>query len=131
MHFWGDKDFSDEQFNQVGDAAEYIGSNLLKWFRIGVRQRKEKYGTVRVYCSLGFSSLYSLWRPHYVWIPKWWPYSLDLNISRYLMPLVNFIALPIQQIGYRYIYKQAVKKWPHLKNEILCCADFSEYLKGL
>jgi len=131
MHSWGDKDFSDELFNQVDDAAEFIGHNLRKWFRVGVTQTKEKFGTARVYCHLGWSSFHCIFRPGYCWIPKWWPWSLDLKISEYVMPLLNRIVIPIQISGYRYFYQKAVKKWPHLREEILCCSDYPEYLKGL
>lgn len=131
MHLWGDPDFSDEMFNQVQDAAWFIGRNLAKWGKIGVRDSKEKYGTVRVYCHFGFSSFYSLWRPQYLWVPKWWPYRLDLMIFRFIEPLVNLISFPIQKAVYRYFYQRAIKKWPEIKEEILCCANFPEYLKKL
>lgn len=131
MHSWGDEDFSDELFNQVEDAAQYIGENLRKWFRVGVMQYKEKFGTVRVYCHLGFSCFHSIIYPGYCWIHKWWPYSLDLKISEYLMPLLNRIVIPIQISGYRYFYKRAIQKWPHLREEIICCADYDEYLREL
>lgn len=36
-----------------------------------------------------------------------------------------------QRFIYRLAYKQAIKKWPDLKDEILCCADWEEYLGGL
>lgn len=129
MHSWGH--WPDEEFDKVNDAAEYIGEGLRRWFRVGVIQYKEKFGTVRVYCHLGWSAFYEVWRPGYVWVPTWWPWRLDLKISQVVMPLVNFISIPIMISGYRYFYKSALKKWPHLREEILCCADFPEYLHGL
>ena len=35
------------------------------------------------------------------------------------------------EIFYRETYKKAIEKWPHLKQEILQGADWSEYLEGL
>jgi len=131
MHCYGDEDFSDEMFSQVDAAAWYIGERMANWFRIPVRQMKEKFGTVRVYCGFGFSSVYSIWRPQHMWVPKWWPWSLDLKVSKYVMSLINRMIVPIQISGYRYFYKKAIKKWPYLKAEILCCADYPEYLKEI
>ncbi len=131
MHCWGDKDFSDEQFNQVNNVAAYIGTNLRRYFLIGVRQYKEKFGTVRVYCDLGFSCFHSIFYPGYCWIHPWWPYSFDLKVSQYIMPLINAVMIPIQKIGYRYTYKRAIKLWPEFKEEILYCADYPELLKGM
>lgn len=131
MHYYGDVDFSDEMFSKVDQAAEYIGINLVKWGRIGVRQYKEKYGSVRVYCGFGYDAFYFIWRPNYMWVPKWWPYGLDIKISNYLMVPINWVVVPIQKKIYRYFYKKAIDKWPEIKKEILCCADYPELLRGL
>jgi hypothetical protein len=32
---------------------------------------------------------------------------------------------------YRKLYSDMVKKFPHLKEEIVCCADYDELLIGL
>ena len=36
-----------------------------------------------------------------------------------------------QAFVYRQAYKNAIKRWPHLKREILDSADWWEYLEGL
>lgn len=128
MHTWGDEDVDWEGIN---NAADYIGDNLVRWGRINVRQVKEKFGTVRVYCSLGFHCFHGLIFPRYCWIHKWWPYGLDLAISNVIAGIFNKVLVPYQQAIYRHYYSKAVQKWAHLREEILCCADYSEYLKGL
>lgn len=127
-HSWGEKGVD---WEGIENASYYIGDWLAKWVRMPVFQCKEKFGTVRVYCAIGWESFYSIWRPKHAWVVKWWPYKLDLTVSQYLMPLLNKIVVPIHRTAYRFRYKQAIKDWPHLKDEILECADFGEYLKGL
>jgi len=36
-----------------------------------------------------------------------------------------------QELVYRRAYKNAIEKWPHLKEEILKGADWDEFLQGL
>lgn len=128
MHSWGDEDVD---WKGIDDAAYYIGCFIATWGRIGVMQTKEKFGTVRVYCHLGFSCFHGLVYPWHHWIHSWWPYKLDLAISGAIAKYVNYVLYPWQKLVYRQAYKNAVKKWPHLKAEILDCADFYEELKGL
>ena len=129
MHTYGN--WPDEYFNQVDDAADQIGRYMARWGRICVLQTKEKFGTVRVYCHLGFSSFHEVIWPRHCWIHKWWPYRLDLTLSRRIMTVVNKIILPYQRFIYRRAYSQAVNKYPHLKNEIMCVADYGELLEGV
>lgn len=128
MHDWSDENVD---WNGINDAAGYIGYWLRKWVRMDVRDVKEKFGTVRVYCSFGWSSIYSIYRPGYCWYPEWWPVKLDLWLG-YDTPIfkwLNKIIIPIQIRAYRWRYRNAVRKWPHLREEIMCCADHQELLK--
>jgi hypothetical protein len=129
MHYWGDPDVP---WADIDDAAYYIGKGLRKW-RVDVRQWKEKFGTVRVYCSLGIWGWHQLAYPGYVhsqW-PKWlWKLSLSRWTTWPLRPL-NFFVIPFHKWLYRRYYAKAVQKWPHIREEILCCADFSELLDKL
>lgn len=129
MHTYGN--WSDKYFEQVDDAAEMIGAFISRWGRMGVMQTKEKFGTVRVYCHFGIDCIHSIFWPRHCWIHKWWPYSFDLSISSWLMPLVNKIMVPYQEWIYRLAYKRAVKKYPHLTNEILVMADYGKLLDGI
>lgn len=130
MHSYGD--WPDERFNEIDDAGYYIGRWLRIWVRMPVTQIKEKFGTVRVYCSFGWSQIYSIWRPHYCWLPTWWPTKLDnwLSYQTPLLKVLNFFVVPIQKRAYAWRYKKAVQKWPHLYDEIVSCADWGELLEG-
>lgn len=123
---------SKQQEVDADAAATYIGESLLRW-RIGVRQYKEKYGTVRVYCSLGWQSMHDVLHPGHCYI-QFRRNSLLYNMeymyrtNRALFGLINLVVLPVHRAVYRYYYSQAVRKWPHLEREILQFADFPEVL---
>lgn len=124
MHYYGDKDFN--YWEELDQAASYIGLFCRKYGRIGVSQYKEKYGTVRVYCSFGWDQFGEIIYPGYQWCKgrKWlWRVYIPFWVSR--------LFAPYQQFIYRLAYKNAIKKWPMIRKEILCCADWSEYLGGL
>jgi hypothetical protein len=130
MHTWGDKGVD---WQGINDCAEFIGSNLRKWGRVNVWQWKEKYGTVRVHCELGLTSLYQLHHPGWAYI-HWPPWAERLHYSRaasYICQKCYPVFLTIHKWLYRYLYSGALKKWPHLKNEIMVAADHPKYLKGL
>lgn len=126
MHLWGDECVD---WDGIDSAAEFIGKGIRKFGRISVWQYKEKYGTVRVYCSFGWNSLQHIIFPGYVRqvIPAW----IDNNFISKIIQMLNPIIVPYQYFIYRLFYKLAVKKWPHLREEILSCADYSELLKGV
>lgn len=128
MHRWGDKDVD---WLGIEDAAGFIASSLRKWGRISV-DGKEKWGTVRVYCTLGWYQFHSITHPGYAFsqYPKWlWHLDCDWG-PRILRPL-NWIVLPYHRWLYRRCYQLALERWPHLRKEILSAADFSELLQGL
>lgn len=126
MHEWGDKEVD---WVGIDDAAEYIGVFCRRWARLG-GQAKEKYGTVRFYVNFGRVSLHTLVYPGYVYnqFPNWL-WSLD---CKYIGPTLRFvfgkISFKWQKYIYRKAYFNAIKKWPHLREEILCCADYKEYI---
>lgn len=129
MHMWGQEDVD---WQGINDAAYYIAHWLRVWARIPVQDYKEKYGTVRVYCGFGIAGIYGLWRPSYVWYPKWWPIKLDMWLT-YHTPIFNWInklVVPLQQRAYVWRYGQAVRKWPHLYKEIVSQADYGELFEG-
>jgi hypothetical protein len=128
MHQWGDEGVD---WDGINDAGRYIGYWLKKWVRMDVRDVKEKFGTVRIYCSFGWQGVYSIWRPGYCWYPKWWPIKLDFWITdTKLFSLLNRFVVFVQVNAYVWRYKKAVQKWPHLYNEIVSCADHGELFEG-
>lgn len=131
-HDWSDEDFDWKGLNW---CVEYLDKNLRKWGRINVRQVKEKYGQLRCYCSLGWSSLFSITHPGWcsykvAGYPKWLT-TLDIFYLSRIIPYLNYIILPYHKFLYRKLYKDCVKKYPHLREEILCAADYHELLKDL
>lgn len=128
MHQWGEEGVD---WDGINDAAAYIGYWLRKWLRMHVSDVKEKFGTVRVYCSFGWDTFYSIVYPGYMWVKPWWPYKLDLMVSAHIMPFINRFAVPLQQWAYARRYKKAVQKWPHLYSEIVSGADWGELFEGV
>ena len=151
MHQWGDEGVD---WAGIDAAAAYIGLGLRKWGRVSVSQFKEKYGTVRVYCSLGVNTFHQLWRPGYMFCRyKWeWLWKLDLAISyaypRFLERILEKFSIPNRWVRwinlwtllnlaliwpyhkwlYKRYYRQARRKWPHLAQEIYRAADWYELL---
>lgn len=144
MHNWGDNDVD---WAGIDNAADYIEKYCIRWGRFG-GQAKEKYGTVRFYVSF-HNMLYELfWTSHHYarWThASYWPRSIRW-LSHLIGPALswfddkiyshryNFLILIIQKWQhkvYRNAYKNALKRWPHLRDEILCCADYPDLLEGL
>ena len=115
-----------------GNAAWFIHRYLVRYGRISVRQSKEKYGTVRVYCSLGYWGFFSLLNPGHVYVhwPRWLN-DLDWKIGRPVMQILNKVIVPYHKFIYRKAYKKAVEKYPAIKDRILRTADYPELLEGL
>lgn len=118
MHNWGKEGVD---WKGINDAAEYIGEGLRKWGRINVSQWKEKWGIVCVYCSFGWWQVHNITHPGYSYI-QW-------KIGHLYVPeLLNKLVVPYQEWLYRRYYRKALQKWPHLREEILSGADYSELL---
>lgn len=132
MHVWGD---GFEYFAEVGEAAVDIGFFCIKYGRINVTCMKEKYGTTRVYCSMGYYSLHGLLFPQYVFKhPRYpqWLWSLDIYyIGPFLRKVFGKPLCAWQKFIYRLAYKRAIIKYPMIRTEILNGADYDELLKGL
>lgn len=106
-------------------AALDIHECLFRYGRISVRQSKEKYGTVRVYCSLGYYGFYDMLYPGRVWVhwPRWL-HGLDLKYGSAVMRVLNKIIVPYHKFVYRRAYKKAIEKYPAIRENILRTADF-------
>lgn len=128
MHKWGD---SNVDWAGIENAATFIHNYCVKWARLG-GDFKEKYGTVRFYANFGLS-LHSLIYPGYQRsMFSTWLWRADIYyISPVLNKLFGRIFFKWQSTVYRKSYKLAIKKWPHLKNEIINGADHKEFLEGL
>jgi hypothetical protein len=128
-HYWGEEGFD---WHGISAAAAFIGEGMKKW-KVDVRQYKEKFGEVRVYCSLGLQDLHQLTHPGYV-SNQWPQWAWELQFiwpARLLVRFLNLFFLPLHKYLYRRYYEQAVTLWPHLHDEILDAADWPELLEGL
>jgi hypothetical protein len=125
MHYWGDKDFD---WDGLDKAIRMIHKDLIFW-RIAVTQAKEKYGTCRIYCSLGWNTLHSITHPGHCFsrYPKWL-WRLDIYVLSKIIRKLKFIVVPIHKWAYRRAYKKACDRFPHLVEEICCMADYIELL---
>jgi len=128
MHTYGDEGID---WEGIDASASEIARFIARWGRIHVAQYKEKFGTVRVYCTMGVDSLHGLIFPFHNWIHNGWPYQWDIDLTDKIRKYVNWALVPWQKFIYRLAYKRAIKRRPHLINEILCCADYHEALEGL
>lgn len=129
MHFWGDEGVD---WKGINDAAEYIAKFCKRWGKIGVRDYKEKFGRVTVYLSFGWHQLHCITHPGYVYnqYPKWLWHLDCVYLSKIIQPL-NRIVIPWQIFIYRLAYKKALKKWPHLREEIFAGCDYEHLLLHL
>ena len=150
MRVWGD----DFDFAAVSHAARDIGQFCRRWGRIDVMDYKEKFGTVRVYCTFGHTTFHSLiwpghmynrfpfgvskwgWKLNGAWIGKKLGHILwvaNCNASRILLQnkFIERLIVKYQIWIYQKAYERAIKKYPHIPQEILCCADYYELLKHL
>lgn len=114
---------------EIEDAAAFIARGLRAW-RISVSDYKEKWGTVRVYCRLGWYQFHDITHPgyHYSRYPAWL-WNLDCRYSgSWIYTVLNWVVIPIHSLVYGWMYHRAVRRWPHLRREILSCADYRELL---
>jgi len=129
MHSWDDPGVD---WKGIDAAASYIGDFCRRWARLG-GQTKEKFGQIRFYARFSNMSLHGLIYPGYVYsqFPKWL-WRTDIS---YITPVLEFLFGKLfhkwQTFIYRQAYKRAVKKWPHLRKEILSAADQDQLLKGI
>lgn len=136
MHLWGEEGFD---WEGLGDAIIKMDVYMRRWGRIGVYS-KEKYGTARLYITWYYHGLFSLIYPGYI---HYGPWENNPFIGRYLMWLEFNIFQPLSQMLrlhilihwwqnkiYNLAYQRAIKRYPHLIEEILCCADYPELIKN-
>jgi len=128
MHSWGDKNFD---WEGLDEAITMIDKKLRFW-RVGILQSKEKFGTCRIYCKLGWNSLHDITHPGHAFYryPKWLKY-IDIYGFSNIIPLLNYLVVPIHRWAYHNAYKLACEKYPHLVEEICCMADYGELIEDL
>ena len=113
------------------DIAVSISRRLLQ-ARVNVRDAKEKFGTVRVYCTFGWYTLHDVVYPgyHFNQFPRW-AQLLDNTVTQTIVQYASRWVEPYQRRVYRQAYKDAVEKYPQYRTAILSLADWPELLEGL
>jgi hypothetical protein len=115
----------------IGAIAREIGDFCVRWARMNVRDTKEKFNCVRVYCGFGFHNLHSIIYPRYCFsqFPKWlWSFDCKYISKFFELIKLNRIVVPWQIFIYKLAYNRAVKKYPQLKYQILIDADYLELI---
>ena len=133
-HKWSDNKFD---WNGLNDSLEIIRRVCL-YARLGTHI-KEKYGRARVSTWFFDGSLHSFLYPGYVYCQytkrfgirkRLWYCDIYVfpKISKYtgITKLIQFI----QKKVYNLAYQTALKKYPHLRDEILVDADYPELITG-
>lgn len=128
MHRWGD---GFPYFADVENAAYDIEMFCRRWGRFG-GQSKEKFGTVRFYARFYGGGIYSLVKPGYYFYhwPKW-AVAIELFLFSHTPKCLKNLIYRYQAQVYRKAYSLALKKYPHIREEILGGADYEELLEGL
>lgn len=117
---------------QQSEAAHFIGEGLRRYARLNVTDMKTKFGEVRVYCGFGWHQVHCITHPGYAYgrYPQWL-WELDCRFGHIIMRPLNIVVIPLQKWAYRWYYKKALERWPHIRRSILQGADWPELLKGL
>jgi hypothetical protein len=132
MHSWGDEWAYWDDMNRVVD---FMWDYLHKW-RFPARDVKEKWGTLRVYCSFGWTSPHDITHPGHAYIRyKKGGIMWSLQYSKVVRWIFQYILHKPSQLFhiwvYRRAYRLACEKWPQCAAEILTAADYPELLVNL
>lgn len=155
-------------WEDIGDIAQMIGNDLISPYQmnyyipegedylkqmssIAVLQTKEKFGEVRVYCSIGCESIISKkYAKHVSEVTKknnqwaeflrsqikppgyssWWEKTMR---AEYPISPKDFDVFSEEEVfsdiqHYRNTYMKYVRLFPHYKRSIISAADYGEYI---
>lgn len=127
LHEWGEEGFD---WHGLDDAGNIIGDFCHRWGRFG-GQIKEKYGTLRFYAHFTGFDLHMLFYPGYYYCQfPTWLWNLDWKLRKTIFVPLHRPTTWWQTKVYNRAYQKALKKYPHLRKEILICADYPELIKG-
>lgn len=123
-HNWGD---SWPFWNDLDKCIDFVWWFSTKIGRFG-GQTKEKFGSLRFYVMFHYQ-LHDLFYPGHYYI-RWGKFGQFLD-SIYTKPFFNPIRRLIcvyQEQIYKLIYWIAVRRWPHIMDEIVNSCDYDELL---
>jgi len=140
VHTWGD-DWP--YWSDLDKAVSFVSSYCRTRGRLG-GQAKEKYGTLRFYAQ-GHYQLHDLIWPGHAWLryqqKDYWKFpwlcpilgpflqwfDFHVYMTRLFWPL-QWLIHRWQKFIYIRAYKLAIQQWPHIRAEVLACADYPELL---
>jgi hypothetical protein len=129
-HDWSEKEFD---WVALNDCQLIMYKYARTIGRVG-GDIKEKYGSLRFYVHFSEFSMQSLFYPGYCYIqfPRWFHFGLEYKFLKYIYKYtgLNCLFLKWQLFWYSYAYNKACKTYPHIVDEILCCADHPELIKN-
>lgn len=129
QHNWGDESFDWTSLYKAVDEMAFWGRKIG---RIG-GQIKEKWGEIRWYTNIvAPEKLSDLVYPgyyYYVWSAEKKPILnvIDQMSIVYMRPL-RPLLLAYKRFFYAYAYRKAIRKFPHITEEILACCGWPELL---
>ncbi len=150
-HDWSEDDFD---WHALNSACNFFSTNIPRYARLCL-YTKEKYGTLRLECfGMGHRGIYGLLHPKAIyWNPKG-PYylkkpskamaklglmphmcSIWYTLNQYSAAIAGFTKLSwlfwqYQRAVFNIVTVLAVKKWPHIQDEILDEPEFDDMLYG-
>jgi hypothetical protein len=130
-HDWSEINFD---WKALNECCDFFATNLRRWGRIQISGCKEKYGTMRLEWFMwnGHYSqfIHSMIFPGYLHIryPKWM-YKVDWIITDIAAKSgISRAVSAYQRLIFNIVTVIAVKKWPHIHDEILDELEFDELL---
>jgi hypothetical protein len=115
-HVWGDKDFD---WESLREAEHDIHRVCYRLGRLCV-STKEKWGTLRVTVYWWGGDIRALFYPC--------RYGRFCSWTRWIG--LQWLVHKWQRWVYRYAYARIVKKYPHIRDELLVDADYPEMIEG-
>lgn len=127
MHYWGD-DW--DGWDDLSRVCDEMWTFTRRWGRLG-GDIKEKYGTLRFYAKFHHMVHDLIW-PGYVYCqwPKWlhFLWSWDCWYYDKYCSRLRYCIVKYQYWIYRLAYRRALRRYPQIRKEILCAADYPELL---
>jgi hypothetical protein len=117
------------KIRELNDAIWFCDENLRRFARL-YGGGKEKYGHYIQYYSLWRGALFDLIQPHGAYVsPRWRVLAYDIDpilVKIFDKTGLRWLFTQYQLFIYNIVMQRAVKKWPHLKRELLSNTSFPE-----
>ena len=147
-HYWGDEDFDWNALNHCVHLYDHV---LKKYGRMCVHT-KEKYGSMRLqFVGMGWGGIYGFIKPGHLFF-RWTSFKINKTVTiegekhtyqqDFLMSLNEFTETIAKYTGIRWLIHKyqmflfnmltlyCVRKYPHIKDEIMEEWEFERWLYG-